>query len=180
MAEPTSAAQEQDQYLTFALGDEVFGINILRVREIIQYEDVTRIPQLPASFRGVINMRGGVVPVVDLSVRFFRSERPITSSSCIVIVETSRSVGSTPTMGILADAVNEVTSFGAADIEPPPELGSSIDIRFLHGLGKAGRGFVLLLDIDLVLAPEELAGSASGSTVEEVGVAAPALAGAPA
>lgn len=151
----TATAAETRQYLTFAIGAEQFGADILRVKEIIQYDHVTRIPHLPPSIRGVINLRGGIVPVVDLAVKFLGSERPVTPSTCIVIVETEHD-GAESVMGVIADSVSEVVSFGPEDIEAAPEFGSAIKVDFLRGLGKVGKGFVLILDINHVLAYDVL------------------------
>ena len=151
----TATIAETRQYLTFAIGGEQFGADILRVKEIIQYDFVTRVPQLPPSIRGVINLRGGIVPVVDLGVRFLGGERPVTPSTCIVIVETEHD-GKEAVMGVIADAVSEVVAFSPEDIEPAPEFGTAIKTDFLRGLGKVGRGFVLLLDINRVLAYDVL------------------------
>lgn len=151
----TATTQETRQYLTFTIGAEQFGADILRVKEIIQYDVVTRVPQLPPSIRGVINLRGGIVPVVDLGVRFLGGERPVTPSTCIVIVETEHD-GKDAVMGVIADAVSEVVAFAPEDIEPAPEFGTAIKTDFLRGLGKVGKGFVLLLEINRVLAYDVL------------------------
>ncbi|HZX33435.1 MAG TPA: chemotaxis protein CheW [Rhodocyclaceae bacterium] len=151
---------EQHQYLTFALGEEMFGIGILFIREIIEYGQVTEVPMTPPFIRGVINLRGAVVPVVDLAVRFGRPAREVTKRSCIVIVEVETGKG-WQEMGIVVDAVSEVLEIPASEIEPAPEFGARIRIDFISGMGKVDGHFVVLLDIDRVLSLEEVAFVAS-------------------
>ena len=162
----SATATETSQYLTFTIGAEQFGADILRVKEIIQYDHVTRIPHLPPSIRGVINLRGGIVPVVDLAVKFLGAERPVTPSTCIVIVETEHD-GVESVMGVIADSVSEVVSFAAEDVEPAPEFGTAIRVDFLHGLGKVGKSFVLILDINRVLAYDVLFAAEAIAAVAE-------------
>jgi purine-binding chemotaxis protein CheW len=150
----TSEALETAQYLTFALAGEEFAIDILRVKEIIEYTPPTTVPMTPASIRGVINVRGSVVPVVDLAVRFGLPPGEVTKRSCIVIVEVDLG-GENAMMGIVTDAVNEVTYLTADDIEPPPNFGTQVAIEFLLGFGKIDERFVLLLDVNRVLSAEE-------------------------
>ncbi|HEX5391803.1 MAG TPA: chemotaxis protein CheW [Rhodocyclaceae bacterium] len=149
-------ALDQQQYLTFTLGDEMFAIGILSIREIIEYGQVTQVPMTPPYIRGVINLRGAVVPVVDLAVRFGRSPRDITRRTCIVIVEMETDKG-THEMGIVVDAVSEVLEIPASEIEPPPEFGARIRIDFLRGMGKVGGKFVAILDVSKVLSMDEVA-----------------------
>lgn len=162
--------EEQQQYLTFLLGDEMFAIGILSIREIIEYGQVTEVPMTPPFIRGVINLRGAVVPVVDLAVRFGRQAREITRRTCIVIVEVESPDGNQE-MGIVVDAVSEVLEIPAGDIEPPPEFGARIRIDFIRGMGKVGGRFVVLLDVDRVLSLDEVAVVAN-LTQAETGVAA--------
>lgn len=146
-----------DQFLTFTIADDSFAIPILRVREIIQNAGVTRVPQVPACIRGVINLRGGVVPVIDIGVKFGRAERTLDGSTCIVIVEVVQDLQRS-VMGVVADSVKEVASFRASDIEPPPEFGIAVRADYLLGLGRLTTGFALILDTDRVLSRAELLG----------------------
>lgn len=163
-------SQEQHQYLTFLLGQEMFAIGILAIREIIEYGSVTEVPMTPPFIRGVINLRGAVVPVVDMAVRFGREVQENTKRTCIVIVETDTPKGPQE-MGIVVDAVSEVLEIPAGDIEPPPEFGARIRIDFIRGMGKINGKFVVLLDVNRVLSIDEVAVVAGISRAE-----APALA----
>jgi purine-binding chemotaxis protein CheW len=167
----TSEALETAQYLTFALAGEEFAIDILRVKEIIEYASPTKVPMTPASIRGVINVRGSVVPVVDLAVRFGLPPGEVTKRTCIIIVEVDLD-GDNTMMGIVGDAVNEVTYLTADDIEPPPNFGTRVAVEFLVGFGKIGERFVLLLDVNRVLSAEEFEALIAAQTeAAEVGAA---------
>jgi len=163
------------QYLSFAVGDEEYGLPVLAVREILEYEQVTRVPRTPGFIRGVINLRGRVVPVMDLAVRFGLPAAAVTRRSCVVIVETALA-GEPVVVGLMVDAVHQVVELSAGDVEPPPTFGTRADSRFLQGLGRAGKRFVLLLDIDRVFAEGEEAASPAEAGAE--GVFAPLRAGA--
>lgn len=165
------AAMDQQQYLTFILGNEMFAIGILSIREIIEYGQVTQVPMTPPFIRGVINLRGAVVPVLDLAVRFGRSPRDITRRTCIVIVEVASAKG-TQEMGIVVDAVSEVLEIPLAEIEPPPEFGARIRIDFLCGMGKVNGRFVAILNVDRVLSMDEVAVLAHLSAETSLGLAA--------
>lgn len=162
-AAPRSAGAltEQQQYLTFNLGEEMFAIGILAIREIIEYGHLTEVPMTPPFIRGVLNLRGAVLPVVDLAVRFGRPPGEITKRSCVVIIETGVTSqggqGPVHQMGIVVDAVSEVLEIPAADIEPPPEFGSHVRIDFIRGMGKVNGNFVVVLDVDRVLSLDEVA-----------------------
>jgi len=157
--ETQAAAAEVVQYLGFFVAEAEYAIGILRVREILEYDTVTRVPATPRSIRGVINLRGRVVPVVDLEVRLGLPESTITKRTCIVVVETELQ-GERAVMGVLADRVSQVIDLRAEEIEPPPSFGTKLRADCLLGMGRAaGRGFVLLLDIDKVLSTEDLAAS---------------------
>jgi purine-binding chemotaxis protein CheW len=161
MPMPSAArAPDRAQYLTFSLAGGEYAIAVLRVREIIEHEAVTRVPSTPAFVRGVINLRGSVVPVVDLASKFGLAESPVTKRTCIVIVEVA-SDGGNLVMGVLADAVNQVVEFRPEDIEAPPSFGTPVRVDYLRGLGKLGGQFVLILDTDRVLSAGELAAVAS-------------------
>jgi purine-binding chemotaxis protein CheW len=149
----TGEAVGVSQYLTFQLAGEEYAVGILQVREILRYEEVTRVPTAPASIRGVLNLRGSVVPVADLAVRMGMPETPVTRRTCIVIVEVM--LEEEPVvMGIIAEAVSQVMDLAPADIEPPPAFGPRIRIDFLRGLARMGDRFALLLDLDLLLSTE--------------------------
>jgi purine-binding chemotaxis protein CheW len=145
----------QQQYLTFFLADEEYAINIQRVKEIIEYTTVTKVPKVPEWIRGVINLRGNVVPVVDLTVRFGLGACPVTKTTCIVIVEVEQDAERT-VMGVIADAVNQVIDLAPKDIEEPPSFGTRVRLEYLFGMGKLGKKFALILNIDSVLNNTEL------------------------
>jgi purine-binding chemotaxis protein CheW len=153
-AEP-AASQEPTQYLTFMLNGEIFALGILGIKEIIEYGGLTSVPMMPECIRGVINLRGAVVPVVDLAARFGRDSAQITKRSCIVIVELEQD-GEWQTIGVLVDAVNAVIEIASQDIEPAPSFGSRIRADFIAGMGKVAGKFVILLNIDAVLSNIEL------------------------
>lgn len=149
---------DQQQYLTFSLGEEMFAIGILTIREIIEYGQIAEVPMVPSFIRGVINLRGAVVPVIDLAVRFGRPPAAITKRTCIVIIEVANvAAGAAQQMGIVVDAVSEVLEIAAADIEPPPEFGSRIRTDFISGMGKVSGRFVVMLDVDKILSLNEVA-----------------------
>ena len=148
---------EQQQYLTFSLGEEMFAIGILAIREIIEYGHITEVPMVPPFIRGVINLRGSVVPVIDLSVRFGRQAGETTKRTCIVIIEIGHANAQHHQMGIVVDAVSEVLEIPASEIEPPPAFGSHIRIDFISGMGKVNGKFVVLLDVDRILSLDEVA-----------------------
>jgi len=150
-------AVEQEQYLTFLLSGEEYAISILRVKEIIGYDTVTTVPKTPKWIRGVINLRGNVVPVVDLAVRFGTGERPVTKMTCIIIVE-SKLENQNTLMGVMADAVSQVMDIEAGDIQPVPAFGTRIKVDYLQGMAQLGKKFALLLDIDKVLSGDEILG----------------------
>lgn len=145
----------QQQYLTYFLAEEEYGINIQKVKEIIEYTAITKVPKVPRWIRGVINLRGNVVPVVDLAVRFGLEERPITKTTCIIIVEVQQETEKA-VMGVIADAVNQVIALNAEEIEEPPAFGTRIRLEYLAGMGKLGKKFALILNIDRVLSATEL------------------------
>ena len=148
--------QSSTQYLSFFLGGEAYAIGILRVREILEYQAPTRVPQTPPSIRGVINLRGKVIPIVDLALKFGLPATAATKWTCIIVVETSIA-GEAAVMGVLADSVSEVIDLAPSEIEVPPAFGTRVKVDFLQGMGRAGQKFVLLLDIDRVLSAEETA-----------------------
>lgn len=144
------------QYLSFQVAGESYAVGVLQAREIIEYTTVTRVPHAPPAVRGVINLRGSVVPVVDLAVKFGLPESAIGRRTCVVIVECV--IDGEPTvMGVMADAVNHVLDLGPADIEPAPSFGTRVRTEYLKGMGKLEQGFVLLLDMDKLLSSAEAA-----------------------
>ncbi len=151
-----SPIAENGQYLTFTLDGEVFALEIAKVREVLEYGTVTRVPRTPEFMRGVINLRGNVVPVVDLRRKFDMGETEPTVDTCSVITEVEID-GETTLLGALADSVQEVIELEAGQIEPPPRMGTSLDTGFIRGMGRRGDEFVIILDIDRVFSAEELA-----------------------
>ncbi|HEC29001.1 MAG TPA: chemotaxis protein CheW [Gammaproteobacteria bacterium] len=149
------ADADQNQFLTFSLGGEVYAIEILSTREIIGYGNLTTVPMMPAFIRGVINLRGSVVPVVDLAARFGDESAKITKRSSIIIIEIMDG-DTTLNIGVVVDSVNEVLEILPADIEPPPSFGARIRTDFIKGMGKVDGKFLVLLDVANVLSVEEL------------------------
>lgn len=144
------------QYLTFTLGGEMFAVGILNVKEIIEYGNLTEIPMMPGFIRGVINLRGAVVPVIDLSARFGGKAGEVQRRTCIVIVEVAQD-DARHDIGIMVDAVSEVLEIQAGDIEPPPSFGARIRADFIAGMGKVAGKFVIILEIQKVLSVDEMA-----------------------
>lgn len=154
------------QYLTFFIRGDEYAAPILRVKEIIEYEVVTRVPATPPHVRGVINLRGAVRPVIDLAAKFGHAETAPTRTTCIIVLET-RLDGEIAVVGIIADSVSEVVDIEADAIEAPPAFGTSVRIDFLTGMGKLDHRLVLLLDVDRVLSPVELQQTIDAITEEE-------------
>lgn len=146
---------DASQYLTFFLQDEMFGLNIQPIKEICEYGLVTAVPMVPSYVRGVINLRGNVVPVIDLPVRFGWEPSPVNKRSCIVIVEIE-SEGAVMEIGMVVDSVSEVLDIPACDIGAPPRFGAKIRTDFISGMGKFGEAFVVLLSADKILSTQEL------------------------
>jgi purine-binding chemotaxis protein CheW len=144
------------QFLTFWLGEEVLGMDIRTVREIIQCGPMATVPLMPEFLRGVINLRGAVVPVIDLNARFGRPAAKVGKKSCIVIFDAIRH-GERTELGLLVDAVSEVIKISAEQIEPPPDFGTTVRRDFIRGIGKVGQRFVILLEPDRALDVQEMA-----------------------
>jgi purine-binding chemotaxis protein CheW len=156
-AAAADAPVEHKQYLTFMLGGEMFSIGILCIREIIWYSNLTEVPMMPACIRGVINLRGAVVPVMDLSNRFGKAATPVVKSTCIIIVEVdTQNEGERQSMGVVVDSVQAVLEIAASDIEQPPSFGTKIRSDFIEGIGKVNGKFVILLNVAKVLSMEEI------------------------
>jgi len=146
------------QYLTFGLGGEIYALGILNIKEIIDYDRLTEVPMMPAFVCGVINLRGRVVPIIDLHARFGKGKTGILKRTAIVIVETvNQEDESAQDIGIIVDAVNEVVEINREDIEPPPNFGIGIRPDFISGMAKRNGGFVILLSVDKVLSVAEMA-----------------------
>jgi purine-binding chemotaxis protein CheW len=157
--------EKEGKYLTFALAQEEYGLEILKVREIIGYMDITAVPQTPHHVKGVINLRGQVIPVIDLRAKFGMETTEVTEETCIIVVEISQGAHKFST-GIVVDHVQEVLDIAGENIEEAPQFGSSVNTNFILGMGKIGDTVKILLDIDRVLAGEDF--HSMSSTVDEV------------
>jgi purine-binding chemotaxis protein CheW len=148
---------QKGKYLTFALGQEEYGLEILKVREIIGYIDVTAVPQTPDYVQGVINLRGQVIPVIDLRTKFGMEIAQATEQTCIIVVEIPKNDRNIST-GIIVDKVQEVLDIASESIEDAPEFGSNVNTDFILGMGKIGKSVKILLDIDKVLSNVDIIG----------------------
>jgi purine-binding chemotaxis protein CheW len=156
----TVAAPANQQYLTFTLNNEVFALDILVIKEIIQYCDISTVPMMPDYIRGIINLRGAVVPVIDLHVRFGRAAAEVSRRTCIVIIEIDHQ-GSRHELGIMVDAVSAVIDIAPEQVEPAPRFGSRIKHDFIAGMGKVNEKFVIILDVSKTFTSDELNAMAS-------------------
>lgn len=167
----SAAERDQNQYLTFMLGREMFALGILGIKEILEYEPPADVPLMPSFIRGIVNLRGAVVPVIDLCARFGREPTSISKKTCIVIVETSGKED-TQVLGVLVDAVNEVLEIPHSDIESAPSFGNSVRTDFIQGMGKVRGKFVIILNVDNVLSVSEMeaiAGSTENDSRAQIG-----------
>jgi purine-binding chemotaxis protein CheW len=146
---------ETSQYLSFMLDHEIYAIDISQVREVMDFTEVTKVPRMPEFMRGVINLRGGVVPVVDLRLKFGLSATDKAVDTCIIIIEIDID-GDTTLLGAMADSVQEVINLEPDQIEQPPRIGTRLNTAFIKGMGKKNDEFVIILDIDRVFSSEEL------------------------
>jgi purine-binding chemotaxis protein CheW len=146
---------EATQYLTFVLEEEVFAVDVARVREILEMPSITKVPQVPDFMRGVINLRGCVVPVIDLHMKFGMQQAEQTVNTCIIVVEVDMD-GESIVLGALADSVQEVIEMEPSQIEAAPHIGTHLRTEFLKGMGKHNERFVMILDIDKVFSSAEL------------------------
>ncbi len=146
---------ETSQYLTFKLDEEIYALDINQVREVLDFADVTKVPRMPEFMRGVINLRGGVVPVIDLRLKFGMSRTEKTVDTCIIIMEITLDKEVT-LLGAMADSVQEVMDLEPEEIEPPPKIGTRLKTEFIKGMGKKNDEFIIILDIDRVFSQEEL------------------------
>jgi purine-binding chemotaxis protein CheW len=145
------------QYLTFRLGEEVFAVDVAKAREVLDLTAVTRVPGTPRFMLGVINLRGGVVPVIDLRLKFGMPAAERTRETCIIVLDLTLD-GETTTVGAVADSVREVLDLDSSQIEPPPRIGTRLKTEFIRGMGRIDESrFLILLDIDRVFSSEELA-----------------------
>lgn len=156
---------ETTQYLTFKLEDEVFAIDIAQVREVLDFTTITKVPRTPDFMRGVINLRGSVVPVVDMRLKFGMSATERTVNTCVIIVEV-RLDDETTILGALADSVQEVINLEPDQIEPAPRLGARLNTDFIKGMGRHSDGFLILLDIDRIFSFDELSGMQAEAPAE--------------
>jgi purine-binding chemotaxis protein CheW len=147
---------ETTQYLTFKLEDELFALDIDKVREVLDFTTITKVPQTPDYMRGVINLRGSVVPVVDLRLKFGMEIAEKTVNTCVIIVEVDLE-GEKVVMGAMADAVQEVLDLEPDQIEPAPRIGTKLNTDFIKGMGKHGEQFIIILDIDKVFSADDKA-----------------------
>ncbi len=147
---------ETTQYLTFKLDDEVFALDITKVREVLDFTTVTKVPRTPEFMRGVINLRGSVVPVVDLRLKFGMSKTEKTVNTCVIIVEVTVD-NETTVLGALADSVQEVMDLEPDHIEPAPKIGTRLNTEFIKGMGKRDSNFIIILDVDKIFSINELA-----------------------
>jgi purine-binding chemotaxis protein CheW len=148
----TSTARHAGKYLTFVLGRECYGVPVLKVREIIRLCDITPVPQMPDYIKGVLNLRGKIIPVADLRLKFRLASDKNTDLTCIVVVQVAMPDRSPMLMGLIVDAVEEVTNIAAADIEPTPDFGTEIDTAYILAMAKIKGTVKALLDIDRVVA----------------------------
>jgi purine-binding chemotaxis protein CheW len=148
-------ADKAGKYLTFKLGAEEYGLEILKVQEIIKMMDITKVPRTPEFVRGVINLRGKVIPVVDLRLKFGMAAKETTDKTCVIVAQVANA-GGTVTMGTIVDEVSEVLDIMAEQIEPAPEFGTTVNTDFILGMGKVAKKVIMLLDIDKVLSRGEL------------------------
>jgi purine-binding chemotaxis protein CheW len=157
---------EAAQYLTFQLSDEVFAVEVAKVREILEYINITKVPRTPEFMRGVINVRGSVVPVLDLRLKFGMTRTEQSVNTCIIVLEIDFE-GETTILGALADSVQEVIELEPDQIEPAPKIGTQLKTEFIKGIGKRDNEFIMILDIDRVFSAEDLQiASEAGSVVE--------------
>jgi len=152
-----AALEKEGKYLTFALAQEEYGLEILKVREIIGYIDVTAVPQMPLHVKGVVNLRGQVIPVIDLRTKFGMETTDVTDETCIIVVEIAHAARTFST-GIIVDRVQEVLDVRGQDIEEPPQFGAAVNTDFILGIGKVDDAVKILLDIDKVLDGDGLDG----------------------
>ena len=152
------SAKEQnrtDQYLVFRLAGDLYAIEVSRIQEVLEYQNITKVPKTPAFMLGVINVRGGVIPVVDLRIKFELEVTEVTVDTCIVVLEIPLQED-TVVIGIIADAVDEVVTLPPEEIETTPSVGTSLDTRFIEGIGKLREHFVIILQVEHIFTAEDI------------------------
>ena len=164
--DPMDSREENKQFLTFKLSEEQYGLNVLQVREVLEIPRITRVPRMPVYMRGVINIRGAVVPVIDLRLKLGLEESERSANSRVVIIEVENGQ-ETIVVGMLVDSVQEVNPISNADISPPPQIGTQIEAEFILGIAKLNDNFVIIINISRIFSSQEmqnLAGSAEQSS----------------
>lgn len=151
----TKALLEMNQFLAFNLENEVFAFDISKVREVLEFDTVTKVPQTPEMMKGVINLRGSVVPVIDMRIKFGMGETEKTVNTVIIIIEIDLD-GTSTMIGALVDSVQEVMDLDSDHIEPPPKIGTKLNTDFIKGMGKQDGQFLIILDIEKIFSSEEL------------------------
>jgi purine-binding chemotaxis protein CheW len=151
----TQDVKEVSTYLTFSLGDETFALDVANVREVLDLIDLTKVPRTPDFMRGVINLRGSVVPVVDMRIKFGLPALDDTVDTCIIVTEVDLD-GQATVIGALADSVREVFQISTDEIEPPPSIGMQMRSDFIRGMGKQGEEFIIILDVNRIFTSDEL------------------------
>jgi purine-binding chemotaxis protein CheW len=151
----TKLETKTSTYLTFRIGSEDFAVDVLKVREILELVRITQVPKTPDFMKGVINLRGSVVPVVDMHIKFGLKDEERTVDTCIIVMEVNIR-DEVVVLGAIADMVKEVTDIDRDNIEPPPRIGSTVDVEFIDGIGKIGEEFVIVLDINKVFSEEDI------------------------
>lgn len=164
----TAEQLDTNQFLTFALSEDIFAIDVIMAKEVLDFANVTRVPQTPDYLLGVINLRGSVVPVIDMRLKFGMPAAEKTRDSCIIVVEIDID-GELVTVGAMADSVREVMDMTPDQIEPPPRIGTRLNTEFIKGMGNLGDKFVIILDINRIFTADELAlaQEVSGEAVDE-------------
>lgn len=160
-----SSIKDTRQYLTFRIGNEDFALDVANAREILEFTVVTKVPRTPEYMRGVINLRGSVVPVVDMRLKFGLSETEKTINTCVIVVEVILE-GTITIMGALVDSVQEVFELEPDQIEPPPRIGTKLNTEFIKGMGRRNDHFIILLDVDKLFSSEELASTVGAQDSE--------------
>lgn len=153
----SNAEQEQQQFLTFLLNGEPFAISILVIKEIIEYGNLTAVPLMPDFIRGVLNLRGQVLPVIDLAARFGRAQAEVARRTCVVIIEMRNDDGEAQDVGVVVDSVSEVMDIPANAIQPSPAFGAKIRADFINGMVEVDGRFIIILNVDRVLSIDEMA-----------------------
>jgi purine-binding chemotaxis protein CheW len=165
--EVKSEARIAGKYLTFRLGGEFYGISVLKIREIIRMQSITLVPQMPAFIKGVINLRGKIIPVIDLRIKFGMTPQPETERTCIIVVQVALPNRSLLQMGMIVDAVEEVLNIGVTDIEETPDFGARVETYYILGMAKSKGAVKTLLDIDRVVSGQALEEIAQSATSKE-------------